>query len=352
MEVDYHTWQKIYKSLLSILETQQSQLKTLDDERKALEEIITVQHNRWVSDLNLLNDRISELEEEACRERKLLEAKSDLMVAIKQKGASLYKLRSERSLCDLEDMKQVLEWFALNHSQQKSQLEKQTQGEVGPREVDAQDERDSKNLKEEIKRLKRTVDKLTSQKKSEVNALLNERNFVWNQLKKMESDYGNLLKTKSLELQQANEKNEKLLLDLKKTEMSEKEKDKVIDKLKTDLARLEKDEDNCIEEVSRQTKEMELLRRSKRSAVTPIVRCSRSGSRSGVKNETNRGKLVQCPSSRELSSLAASGSSNMVLKEKLRGAKRKSDTDPKLQVPRLFSSSFKLPKLKNPTPVG
>ncbi|XP_068640445.1 uncharacterized protein [Aristolochia californica] len=353
MEEDYLTWQKIYKNLLSLLQMQQSQLETLNNERKALEETILVQRKRWVSEVNRFNDRISELEEEAKRDQKLLEAKSYLMIAIKQKEASLYKLKSKRSSSDLEDMKQVLEWFSLNHLQQNTESAKQMKESVGPTEVDAQDERHSKNFQEEIKRLKHTVDKLTSQKKSEVNALLNERNFVWNQLKRMESDYSNLLKTKSLELHQANEKIEKLLLNVKKSELSAKEKDEAIGKLKGDLARLEKDVDSRTKEVSKLAKELSLSRSSKRSTVTRMVRCSESDSSSGgLKNETLREKQEHLPFSRELSRLQASGSSNTILKERTRGAKRKSDTDPKLEVPRLFSSGFKVPKLKNSTPIS
>lgn len=52
---------KIFGALLQILETQQSQLETLADERKRQEERIKVEYERWISGVRSLKGLIDQV---------------------------------------------------------------------------------------------------------------------------------------------------------------------------------------------------------------------------------------------------------------------------------------------------
>lgn len=107
---------------------------------------------------------------------------------------------------------------------------------------------------------------------SKVIALLAERDFVWNQYKKRESDLTDRLKSKSTEVEQANEKIQKLLASMEILQSSNTEKDCIILKLKTEL---EDASGKKSEEISRLSRELELLRKGKSASVTPVLRrCS------------------------------------------------------------------------------
>lgn len=54
-------WDKIFNGLVHMLQTQQAQIETLAKERKLLEDRIRVQHERWTSDVNLYEDRLSQV---------------------------------------------------------------------------------------------------------------------------------------------------------------------------------------------------------------------------------------------------------------------------------------------------
>lgn len=54
-------WDKIFEGLVEMLKTQQEQLETLAKERKILEDRIKMQYERWVSDVRLYEDHISQV---------------------------------------------------------------------------------------------------------------------------------------------------------------------------------------------------------------------------------------------------------------------------------------------------
>lgn len=54
-------WGKIFNGLTQMLRTQQSQLETLVNERKLLEDRVKMQHERWVADIRLYEDHISQV---------------------------------------------------------------------------------------------------------------------------------------------------------------------------------------------------------------------------------------------------------------------------------------------------
>lgn len=58
ISADRQKWDKIFNGLVRMLKTQQTQLVTLVNDRKILEDRIKMQHERWVSDIRLCEDHI------------------------------------------------------------------------------------------------------------------------------------------------------------------------------------------------------------------------------------------------------------------------------------------------------
>ncbi|OVA18568.1 hypothetical protein BVC80_1831g105 [Macleaya cordata] len=353
-------WQKVFNALVHMLKSQQTQLESLVKERKLLEDRIQIQYDRWVSDVHLLEDQISQMKRDLSKAEmaRLLEvAKSDLVVGFKQRESFLYKLKLESTESDLQDFKSWFDYLTYKCSEQKEksggkdvEVEKEKGGDGNPKSAEnsKEDERRSKILEGEVKKLKRAYEKLTSKNSSEVSALLSERNFVWNQFKKMESDYTSLLKSKRIEVAQANEKIKELLTSMEKLQSSHNEKDETIMKLKAKLAKLEADVASSNREISVRSRELELLRNSRSTLDTPFLnRCTTEPSTTSSesqKDSRNRKKLhLKKESARSQASLDKNSE-----KECRRSSKRKVvDAVPSSETPRLFSSTFKVPKLKN-----
>ena len=150
-------------------------------------------------------------------------------------------------------------------------VEKGREGETTKKE----EQQRAKKLEGEVRKLKREYESLVSKNSAKVSALLAEQNFVWNQYKIMESNYSNKLNSKHAEVEQANEKIDNLLAGMQQLESLNNEKDEKIVKLETDLAEMEIEMKKKNEEISRFSKEVELLRKSRSALVTPILnRCT------------------------------------------------------------------------------
>uniref|UniRef100_A0A1D1XYK0 Synaptonemal complex protein 1 n=1 Tax=Anthurium amnicola TaxID=1678845 RepID=A0A1D1XYK0_9ARAE len=91
----------------------------------------------------------------------------------------------------------------------------------------------------ELRKWKQAYKKLSSEKGAVISALLAEKDSVWHQLKKMESDYTGCLKSKKIEIEQAIEAVEKLKAVVEKLQSSATDKDERIVKLKADLSRVQ-----------------------------------------------------------------------------------------------------------------
>ncbi|XP_031493605.1 uncharacterized protein LOC116259815 isoform X2 [Nymphaea colorata] len=212
--------QQWHPALLQILQTKQSQLEFLAKERTLLEDHINLQHHLWCQDLASFQDAIVESE----RTRKklnlslLLEAaKSDLIIGMKEKDALLYKLKLEYIESDLEDMEMFIQL------QSKYSNKKNIQSEN--KRVECAVKEDGQH---ELRRLKHEYEKLACQKETEVSALLSERDFVWNQLKRMEDEYIILLKRKGEQLESAHVNTGNL-------EHENKKQDTIIANLKSEI---------------------------------------------------------------------------------------------------------------------
>ncbi|KAL7244826.1 hypothetical protein ACSBR2_000226 [Camellia fascicularis] len=288
---DRRQWQKVFNALTHLLRRQQIQIESLAKERQFLEDRIKLQYGRWVFDVNQLQDQISLMNRDFTGEEMKCNfeaAKWDLMVGQKQREAFIYKTKLYNAASELADFRV---WFGhLSHNCCETKND------------------------------------------SEMLALLSERNFVWNQYKKRESDLTNRLKIKSTEVEHANEKIQELLTTMEQLKSSNVEKDIAILKLKTDMAELEAASTKKSDEISRLSNKLELLRKA--------------GSNSdGTEGDKNRGT-----DSRNTIPKKESHPSQ-VFQKGCRSSKRKSvDTILISETPKLFKSTFKVPKLKNSFP--
>ncbi|KAF8023577.1 hypothetical protein BT93_F0939 [Corymbia citriodora subsp. variegata] len=195
-------------------------------------------------------------------------------------------------------------------------------------------------LEEEMKKLRLEYDKLISEKNSEVSALLMEKNFVWHQYNILENDLNDKLKSKGAELELANQKISKLLTSMEKLEMMNGEKDDTIAELKSKIDEMEAILGQRNEEIARLAHESEVL---KKSMVTPVLSRCTSGNRTSKtegKNSVDYKRSVLMK--KEMGHPQVSDS----LKDSKKGAGRSKRKAVAIETPKLFSSSFKVPKLK------
>ncbi|KAI3750745.1 hypothetical protein L2E82_21536 [Cichorium intybus] len=183
---------------------------------------------------------------------------------------------------------------------------------------EVEDERaDLKLLFEELSQCFREPKHVTrsNSKNFDESALKAERDFAWNQFKKTDAK----LQEHKSEVEAANNKIQKLISELEQSQSLNMEKNKTISALQDDMAVLESDSRKKSEEISRLTKELELLRGdSNNRVITPILR------RCNVESSSHSSDMA------------------IIKKGDRRSSKRKGgETEP-----RLFTSRFKVPKLK------
>ncbi|KAJ0733039.1 hypothetical protein HanPI659440_Chr11g0404021 [Helianthus annuus] len=281
------SWKKIFKGLVDMIEDQQRKLEALVEERQFLEKRFKSQQDRWIFDIKLLQDHIFQMKRESKikdMSRFLDDAKANLIISMKQKEALMNNLKFE-----------------------------------------ADDERaDLKLLFEEVSQFLAEPKRVTrsNTKDNAESALKAERDFAWNQFNKTDNKLQELIKKTRSEVQTANDKVQKLITDLEQSQSLNMEKNRRISALQDNIAILEFDSRKKSEEISRLTKELELLRGGSDSSMTPVLR------RCMVKSSKN-------------SRLSDMGHMAIVDKE-VRSSKRKATET----APRLFTSKFKVPKLK------
>jgi hypothetical protein len=135
------------------------------------------------------------------------------------------------------------------------------------------EERRSKILEGEIRRLKSEYEKLALEKSSEVSALVAEKKFVWNQYKILENDYTGKLGSTRAEVAKANETIEKLLSRVEQLQSLNHERDEMIVRLRNKVADMEAETNKLNEATSRTSQKLDLLKKSKSSSVTPVLNC-------------------------------------------------------------------------------
>uniref|UniRef100_A0A453A7L6 Uncharacterized protein n=1 Tax=Aegilops tauschii subsp. strangulata TaxID=200361 RepID=A0A453A7L6_AEGTS len=234
-------------------------------------------------------------------------------------------------------------------------------------------EHSGRDLRAEIRKLKKAYKALSSQKESEVSALLAEKDFVWNQYKTMEKDYETLLKKKKMEAAQATEAAEKL-----QQKVEELQLQVVAQKKDDDVGRLQAEANDAKKKmlvledklqkmhslVSEKDDEIQKLKsghlqasQKRKKDISGTHRRSRSEGPSvrGKSKGIPRRQMAEedQPETSQKRQCASSLSSGLALRRcssrmtHLKPASSSSSPAPQ-QV--LFHSSFKVPKLKAPAP--
>uniref|UniRef100_A0A2P2P0Q3 Cytomatrix family protein n=1 Tax=Rhizophora mucronata TaxID=61149 RepID=A0A2P2P0Q3_RHIMU len=344
---DREKWNKIFTGLARLLKNQQEQLETLVQERKFLQDRINMQCERWVSDTRLYHDHISRMNEDLIgkeMERLLQASKSDLVAGFKHREASLHKLKLEQTEVELADFREWFHHFSLNlKSGSKDADLKKKEGRRSSLKSS-----DPKVLEGEVKRLRLEYEKLASEKSTEISALLKEKSFLWHQYNVLECNLTHKLKSKEAEVEMANEKIASVLAHVELLQSSNSEKDEMIGMLKTKIREMEADTNKSKEKIYKLSQQMELLRKFKSDQVTPALnRCNaedkvsawavRSSGRDkhniAVKKEASSVPVAVPPKDSE------KGGRNS--KRKAFGVTSIAET------PKLFTSAFKVSKLKN-----
>ncbi|KAD6796623.1 hypothetical protein R6Q59_019585 [Mikania micrantha] len=281
------SWKKIFKGLVDMIEDQQRQLESLVKERRSLEKRFQSQKDRWVFDIKFLQDHISLMarnSEIKDMSRFVEDAKANLIISMKKKEAIMNSLKFEEANDERTDLKLLFE------------------------EV-------SKFLCEP----KCVTRSISNTKNDEKSALKAERDFAWNQFKKTDVQLQELIKKTRLEVEAANEKVQKLIVDLEQSQSLNMDKNRRISALQDKIAVLDYDSRKKSEEISRLTKELEVFRSGSNGSITPVLR--RCMVKSSKQSHSNGMDIVE---------------------KEIRCSKRKA-----IEIePRLFTSKFKVPKLK------
>ncbi|KAG9148025.1 hypothetical protein Leryth_003606 [Lithospermum erythrorhizon] len=322
IQSERQNWYKFFNASVQTIKIQQTQLQYLVEDRKFLEEIIGLHNQRRASQVDMLTNKIFQMKEKIARqemELKVAAAKADSLLGLTETEANFLKHKLENADSELADFREWVDMMSLKMSEHQDTSKIGNDKDGGNR---------LKALESEVKKLKCENEKLSREKKEEVSALLEEKKFVWNQYNKMESMFKEKLQEKSAALEQANQKIQTLLNNMEELHSSNAEKDSALVGLKRDLAKLESDSLKKSVDIPRLSNEAKLLKRSSRGFTTPLVRCT-SG-----RGKNNASVTVK----RELQT-----------DEKVRSSKRKKSqvitiTD---SPPKLFTSAFKVPKLKN-----
>ncbi|KAG4146911.1 hypothetical protein ERO13_D05G189400v2 [Gossypium hirsutum] len=206
-----------------------------------------------------------------------------------------------------------------------------------------------KTLEGNLRRLKLKYENLASEKSCQIAALMAENKFAWNQFNIMETQFTDKLNSKNFELDKANRKIEALISNMEELRSSNAEKDEMIQILKSELSQKEADASR-FHEVSKMSRQVEFLRKPRSSSHTPVIKhcTAREGTVLGDEN----GGGNKCSVNMKKGSSAPHVHDS--LKDNGRGSrssKRKKDDEIRIsETPNLFTSTFKVPRLRDSSP--
>ncbi|CAH2036764.1 unnamed protein product [Thlaspi arvense] len=324
---DRESWDKVFKTLVKILQSKQEQVESLLKDRKIIEDKIKAKHDNWISDVRNYEEQLSLVnrEIETMKMMQLVEtSKCNLLSGLKERDLSICNLKLEPTVDELSDFKAWFDFLTLN-----------TNKESGNSEA-----ADGKSMEEEIRKLKLEYEKLASEKKCEVSDLLRENGFAWSQFKSIESGFNDKLKRKDEEIAQANTKISSLLSYEEQLQSSSHEKDKIISRLKAKVAEMETDSTRKDEEISKLSRELESLKKS-RSFTPVLTRCT---TRDKGSNGNTVGSHVS--TKKEKSAASTPNSKEINISKRKRADKTPVSVS---EIPKLFTSTFRVPKLKPPS---
>ncbi|XP_057431904.1 uncharacterized protein LOC130724642 [Lotus japonicus] len=354
-------WGNIFNLLVQMVRNQQNQLHSFANQHKLLEDRFKMQHERWLSDVRLHKDQISQMKGFLMFEEKkgLLEAaKADLTLGFKHREASMLKWILEHTEDELVDFKACYDEY-LSHISSDEQNQGTVFKDASKRIKETTDsgnkstckskekEKCSSVIKDELSRLKGEYEKLALEKNSELSALLAEKKFVWNQYNIMEKDYNDKLRSKQAEVEKANEKIRALVSSMEQLQSENIEKDSAISQLESKVADMEAETKRLNNQISGLSEELGSLRKCRNNQVAPVLKRCTEGTKTSDSGtiKSSRRKNVTFNLKKEICTPDADSPAKLSEKDK-KSLKRKGGSVPASETPKLFSSSFKVPKLK------
>ncbi|KAJ1420864.1 myosin-7 [Sesbania bispinosa] len=354
--LERRNWRNIFDSLVQMVRNQQKQLQSFADHHKLLENHLKMQHERWASDARIYKDQISEMQGIVMFEEKkqLLEAaKADLTLGCKLREASILKWTLEHTEDELADFRAWFEYLSHKSSNGEDQGTVSDKGKKGKDSRNksscnsGEKEKCSGEIQDELRRLKGECEKLALEKSSEVSALLAEKKFVWNQYNIMEKDYSNKLRTKQAEVERTNEKIKVLVSSMEQLQSENNKKDSTILQLESKVADMEAETKRLNNKISGLSVELESLKKSRNNQVTPVLNPCSGGTRASnsgiIKSNRSRRDITL---DKEKCTPDAPAPENFSEKGKKSMKRKEGPVIPTSETPKLFSSSFKVPKLK------
>ncbi|KAF3331260.1 hypothetical protein FCM35_KLT04614 [Carex littledalei] len=211
-------------------------------EREYLLQLIELRNEQWTRHMKAQQVKMD----------KYNATKLEVLVDTKERKASSYKEYAELVETDLEDAYTCIAALGAEIKALKSKLS----NAEALRPIGAYDSTELKDLKLEIRKLKHGYKTLKSEKEAQlsekenqIDALVCEKDFVWNQFKVMESEYVAALKSKNSELDKSNEAITMLKKNLEEMEASILEKDSTISKMKEEMSASISEKDGTISQL-------------------------------------------------------------------------------------------------------
>ncbi|CAN7078324.1 unnamed protein product [Brassica oleracea var. botrytis] len=313
---DRKNWDKIFKNLVKWLQTKQDAIESLLKDRKSLEDKLKTKHENWISDVRNYEEQLSLMkrEIETMERMQFFEtSKSNLLSVLKEKDHSLCNLKLDEAVDELKDFKAWFDFLTLNTSKENGDSEA------------------AESLEVKIRKLKLEYERLASEKKCEVSDLRRENGFALSQFKCIQSRFTDKLKRRDEEIAQANTKISSLLSFQEQLQSSNHENAEIISSLKAEVAEMKASSIKKDEEISKLSRDLESLKKS-RSFTPVLTRCT-----------MHNGSSVGSEVTRKKDKSAASPPND----KEIRSSKRKRVTVS--ETPKLFTSTFRLPKLKSPS---
>ncbi|KAL0760415.1 hypothetical protein Bca101_076565 [Brassica carinata] len=313
---DRKKWDKIFKNLVKWLQTKQDAIESLLKDRKSLEDKLKTKHENWISDVRNYEEQLSLMKREIVTMERMQffeTSKSNLVSVLKEKDHSLCSLKLDEAVDELKDFKAWFDFLTLNTS------------------IDNGDSEAAESLEVKIRKLKLEYERLASEKKCEVSDLRRENGFALSQFKCIQSGFTDKLKRRDEEIAQANTKISSLLSFQEQLQSSNHENAEIISSLKAEVAEMKASSIKKDEEISKLSRDLESLKKS-RSFTPVLTRCT-----------MHNGSIVGSEVTRKKDKSAASPPND----KEIRSSKRKRVTVS--ETPKLFTSTFRLPKLKSPS---
>lgn len=320
--MDRVKWRKVYAAMGYLLRTQQAQIQFLLKDRELLVDRIKLEHERWVSMVKFSQDQTAQMERELNVRDLQSEVEAEewkVILGLKERDAYMLRDKLEKTTDELQGLRECHGILSSKCSEAEGVSDKKNQKEK------------NKSLMSELRRLKLENQQLSANKDSEISRLVREKSFIWNQYNTLENRMNEQLRVKCDQLDTANEKVKLLLKDNEELQTA-------CNDLKNQMANMGDVLVKRNGEIARLSRELQMFKDKSVPATPMLQRCSTRSGNSLRETTTNGMK-------RKGVKPAVTVSMNPTASEKgNENSKRKRMDD----TPKLFSSSFKIPKLKTP----